>query len=238
MYLIMENWRERYHKNSACGMIISISVHLAVLLVIYFLIRGNKSEEPNYFYFNSYTAQLTNKFSNDTTLGGGGSFGNATDLIGQGLSAPKTLAGIPVPSAEESNIDFGLVTNLEERKDSLSAIGSGMGTGSGTGIGSGSGSGIGDGSGWGVGYNALPFIPRQILEVLPQNVEGAKGEIILMLKISVDGSVKEHKVIYNTTDDQLCLKNTLEAAYKSRWEKIKMEGTKIEYWIEKTYKFN
>lgn len=234
----MENWRKRYHKNSAYGMIISISVHFAVLLLIFFLSKTAPPEDRNYYYINSYTVQLANTFSKDSNWGGGGSLGNATNFTGHGLSAPKTLAGIPVPSSEQSNIDFGLITNLEERKDSLSAIGSEMGTGSGTGIGSGSGSGIGDGSGWGIGYRSLPFVPRQILEVLPPNVEGAKGEIILLLKISIDGSIKEHKVIYNNTDDQLCLKNTIEAAYKSRWEKIKMEGTKIEYWIEKKYRFD
>lgn len=219
-------------------MIISISIHLAVLLLVYFLLSGNKSEEPNYFYFNSYTVQLTNKFSNDTTFGGGGSLGNATDLIGQGFSAPKTLVGIPVPSSEESNIDFGLITNLEEPKDSLVGGENGMGTGKGTGIGSGKGKGIGDGSDWGVGSRSLPFVPRQILEVLPQNIEGEKGEILLLLKIGKDGFVKEYKVIINTIDDPLGLKNVLEAAYKSRWEKLKMEGTQIEYWVEKKYRFN
>lgn len=64
----MENWREKYYKNYRTGMIISVSIHLAFLLVIFFLTSRNKSEEPNYFYLNSYTVQLTNKFSNDTTF--------------------------------------------------------------------------------------------------------------------------------------------------------------------------
>jgi len=234
----VENWRERYYKNYTTGMIVSISIHLAVLLVVYLITRGNKSEEPNYFYFNTYTVQLTNKFSSDTTFGSGGSLGNATNDIGEGLSAPKTLSGIPVPSAEESNIDFGLITNLEEPKDSLVGGESGMGTGKGTGIGSGKGKGIGEGSDWGVGYRSLPFVPRQILEVLPLNVDEEKGEILLLLKIGKDGSVKEHKVIINTLENTLGLKNVLEAAYKSRWEKLKMEGMQIEYWIEKKYRFN
>jgi hypothetical protein len=219
-------------------MIISISIHLAVLLVVYFLTRGSKLEDPNYIYFNSYTLQLTNKFSNDTTFGSGGSFGNAANDIGEGLSAPKTLAGIPVPSAEESNIDFSLVTNFEEPKDSLMGGESGIGTGQGTGIGSGKGKGIGDGSDWGVGSRSLPFVPRQILEVLPQNIEREKGEILILLKIGKDGYVKEHKVIINTIDDPIGLRNVLEAAYKSRWEKIKIEGSQIEYWVEKKYRFN
>jgi len=234
----VENWQERYYKNYRTGMIISILIHLAVLLIVYFLARGNKSEEPNYFYFNTYTVQLTNKFLNDTTFGGGGSFGNATNDIGQGFPSPKTLAGIPVPSSEPSNIDFGLITNLEEPKDSLVGGGSGIGTGKGTGMGSGIGKSIGDGSDWGLGSRSLPFVPRQILEVLPQNVEREKGEILLLLKIGKDGFVKEHKVIINTLNDSAGLKNVIDAAYKSRWEKIKMEGTQIEYWVEKKYRFN
>lgn len=130
-----------------------------------------------------------------------------------------------------------MVTNFEEPKDSLVGGGSGLSTGKGTGIGSGNGKGIGDGSDWGLGSRSLPFVPRQILEVLPQNVDGEKGEILLLLKIGKDGFVKEHKVIINTLDNTLGLKNVLEAAYKSRWEKIKMEGTQIEYWIEKKYRF-
>lgn len=234
----MENWREKYYKNYRTGMIISISIHLFVLLIIFFLTRRGEAKGPNYIYFNSYTLQLTNKFTNDTTFGGGGSFGNANDLIGKGFSAPKTLSGIPVPSSEESNINFGLVTNLEEPKDSLIGGGNGMGTGAGTGIGNGPGNGIGDGSDWGVGYRSLPFVPRQILEVLPQNVEGEKGEILLLLKIGKDGAVKEHKVIINTFNDPFGLKNVVDAAYKSRWEKLKMEGAQIEYWVEKKYRFN
>ena len=103
---------------------------------------------------------------------------------------------------------------------------------------SGIGKGIGDGSDWGVGSRSLPFVPRQILEVLPQNVEEEKGEIMLLLKIGKDGSVKEHKVIINTIENPASLKNVLEAAYKSRWEKLKMEGNQIEYWVEKKYRFN
>lgn len=234
----MENWRKKYYKNFAVGLIISVLVHLTFLFLIFILSKSSSPPDQNYYYLNSYTVQLTNTFSNDSNWGGGGSFGNSKDEIGKGISSPKTLSGIPVPSPEASDIEFGMITNLETPMDSLKSGGKGFGTGTGEGIGSGSGKGIGDGSGWGVGYKPLPFIPRQILEVLPQTIEGIKGEIILLLKISIDGSVKEHKVIYNTANDQLCLKNTIEAAYKSRWQKIKIEGTKIEYWVEKKYRFN
>lgn len=231
----MHNWRERYHKNFTIGMGIAIAVHLFVILLLFFLLKNSDSNEPEY-YFNSYTVQLTDFHSKDTNWGGGGSFGNNFDDVGKEISSPKTLPGIPVPAPEPGEFEFGTTTNLEESKDSLT--GSGMGSGTGTGIGSGSGTGAGEGSGWGFGYKALPFVPRQILEVVPQNPEGVKGTIRLVLKIGTDGFVKEDKIIYNTTNNAACLMNTIEAAYKSRWEKISIEGKRIEYWVEKTYKFN
>lgn len=218
---------------------IAVAVHLFVILFIFFLFKNSNPNEPEY-YFNSYTIQLTDFHSKDTNWGGGGSFGNNVNDVGKGVSSSKTLAGVPVPSPEPAEIEFGNTTNLEDAKDSLIGGGMGSGTGTGTGIGSGSGSGVGegDGSGWGFGYKPLPFMPRQILEVVPQNTEGTKGTIRLVLKIGTDGSVKEDKVIYNTTNNAACLKNTMEAAYKSRWEKISIEGKQIQYWVEKTYKFN
>ena len=90
------------------------------------------------------------------------------------------------------------------------------------------------------GINAplLPFIPRQILEVLPSNIDGDfTGYIDLRLKIGTDGKVIEHKVIANTTGSNKYLQNVITAAYKSRWEPIKINNSKIDYWVEKTYTF-
>ena len=85
----------------------------------------------------------------------------------------------------------------------------------------------------------LPFIPRQILEVLPQNVdENVKGLIEIELKIGTDGKVIKHKVIANTTDSQKCLQSVITAAYKSKWEPVKIKDNNIVYWVEKTYRFN
>ncbi len=235
----MVNWRERYHKNYLIGITISLGAHLLILLALLWL-KPVMPESRRDYFDGEYIARLTTTNIGKVDIGGGGgSSGDGTEGAGKNLSLPKTLAGIPVPVFDTTDIEFGKVTNIIEPKDSLlNTGGSGVGSGSGGGIGGGKGSGIGDGSGSGSGYLSLPFIPRQILEVVPQNVDGAKGTIILILKIGTDGFVKENKIIYDTTNNAECLKNTIDAAHKSRWEQIKIEGKQIQYWIEKTYKFN
>ena len=86
--------------------------------------------------------------------------------------------------------------------------------------------------------SSLPFVPRQILEVVPEKVDGAEGFIKVRVLIGIDGYVKQHKILNNTTSSQACLKNVIAAVYKSRWQPISIEGEKVEYWIEKTYSFN
>lgn len=85
--------------------------------------------------------------------------------------------------------------------------------------------------------SSLPFIPRQILEVVPQ-VERAIGLVKLRVLVGIDGFVKSHKIISNTTNSVNILQNVTDAVYKSRWQPISIEGEKVEYWIEKTYTFN
>ncbi len=234
----MINWHERYRKNFSLGIFISVVAHLFLFLILFLF--PQKMENTAFVYYDStYIVKLTSTNIGKVDIGGGGSSGNGTEGIGKDFSASKTLAGIPVPVAESTDIEFGKETNLTESKDSLlNSGGSGIGSGRGGGIGGGQGSGIGEGSGSGSGYLSLPFVPRQILEVVPQNVDGVRGTIILILKIGTDGYVKEDKIIYNTTNNAECLKNTIEAAHKSRWEQIKIEGKQIQYWIEKTYRFN
>jgi|GEM_PF-3053738 hypothetical protein len=119
-------------------------------------------------------------------------------------------------------------------------INSGRGNG-GAGTGSGAGSGIGTygtANAGGKELAKLPFIPRQILEVLPKNNESASGEISVHLKINTDGTVKEHKIVKNTLNNPERLNSVLKALYKSRWEAVTYKGSKVEYWIEKTYTFN
>ncbi len=84
----------------------------------------------------------------------------------------------------------------------------------------------------------LPFVPKQILEVLPNsNNDDITGFIDIRLKIGTDGKVIEHKVIENTTGSKQYLQSVIAAAYKSRWEPIKINNNKIVYWVEKTYTF-
>ncbi len=86
--------------------------------------------------------------------------------------------------------------------------------------------------------SSFPFVPRQILEVVPNRSEGMNGYIKLSLRIGKDGFVKNYRILSNTIKDQKSLKNILDAVYKSRWQPISIEGEKIEYWIDKTYSFN
>ena len=230
---MFENWQQRYRKNFTAGIIISIVAHCIVLFSIHFLpeISGREIQRE---YINTYTAKM--QFINiGEVIPGGGSFGNGIDETGNGGVPSQTISGTPVPSMDSTLIPFGRETNLLDQKDSLK-ISSGAGTGKGTG--GVDGKGYGYGSGLGKDYTPLPFVPRQILEVIPQNVEDANGEIVLLLKIGIDGIVKEHKVVMNTTGDSEVLKHVLDAAHKSRWEKIKMDGRQVEYWIEKTYRYN
>ena len=90
----------------------------------------------------------------------------------------------------------------------------------------------------GVDAPELPFIPKQILEVLPSYADGdITGYIDLRLKIGTDGKVIDHEVIVNTTGSKKYLQSVITAAYKSRWEPVKMNNNKIDYWVEKTYTF-
>jgi len=85
----------------------------------------------------------------------------------------------------------------------------------------------------------LPYIPRQILEVLPeQGEEKYSGEILLSLRIGKKGRVKEHKILKNTTNSPLCLKNVITAAYNSKWQPVIIDSNIYEYWIQKSYHFN
>lgn len=84
----------------------------------------------------------------------------------------------------------------------------------------------------------LPYIPRQIVEVLPR-VDDLKvhGEVTLRLLIDTNGRMKDFKVISNSTGNPICLKRVIEAARKSRWEVIQLNQNKVEYWLTKQYRF-
>ena len=238
----MLNWQKEYYSNFKRGMLISIAVHFLLLLFAYIISKSIKPDTSTEYYYAPYVSHLTVVNVGKVVVeGGGGSSGNRTDNIDAAASTKNLIAGIPVPGSDTSNVEFAMKTLLANAKDTASALGgkgAGSGTGKGIGDGIGNGQGYGFGNGLGSGFKQLPFMPRQTLEVLPQKAEDAKGMIVLALKIGLDGNVKDNKVILNTVNSADCLKYVLEAAYKSKWEKIKMEGQQIEYWIEKTYRFN
>jgi hypothetical protein len=85
----------------------------------------------------------------------------------------------------------------------------------------------------------LDYKPRQILEVIPENIDSdIKGEIILLLKIGTNGKMVDYQVVSNTVEVEIALTNAVKAAKKSKWEAGKVANKSVEYWIEKSYKFN
>jgi hypothetical protein len=86
--------------------------------------------------------------------------------------------------------------------------------------------------------SSFPFVPRQVLEVVPNKIDDIKGFIKVRVLIDEDGKVKKHEIMNNTTNSIECLANVQKAIYKSRWQPIKIENQPVEYWIEKTYSFN
>lgn len=87
-------------------------------------------------------------------------------------------------------------------------------------------------------FSALPFIPRQVLEVVPEKVNNGEGVIKLSILIGKNGMPQKHKVLKNTTNKMLCYDKVIDAVYKSKWQPIIIEGDLIEYWVEKSYLFN
>ncbi|APF19611.1 energy transducer TonB [Caldithrix abyssi] len=84
----------------------------------------------------------------------------------------------------------------------------------------------------------LPFMPRQIIEVLPQVDDlQLKGSVVLKLLIDKNGRMKDYRVLSNSTQNPLAVRRVLAAARKSRWETISLNQNKVEYWITKTYQF-
>ncbi len=85
----------------------------------------------------------------------------------------------------------------------------------------------------------LSFRPKQILEVIPQNVDkDIKGEVILQLKINADGKVSNYRIVKNSTNSNQCIDSAIRAAKRSIWESAIINNRPVEYWIEKIYKFN
>jgi len=89
--------------------------------------------------------------------------------------------------------------------------------------------------------SSLPegYRPRQLLEVVPEKVaDEIKGEIVLALRIGENGKVIDYRILQNVTQSLICQEHALKAAQASLWESANVNGKPVEYWIEKTYKFN
>jgi len=241
-----EENRIEYERNVKRGLIGSMLFHLVLLSL--FLIKSETVLEFKEGYSNTRTTELdmTNFTAEKYEMepGGGGGGGGGTDPNGGGPEV-ETLSGIPVPSSNPSNVEFGLQTSIvpDSAKNKGLKEGPGLGSGEGPGSGSGSGGGIGSGKGKGIGSGAgdgttlLSFTPRQIFEV-PQEINpDFKGKIKLAIRIGKEGLPKDHKVLQNTTNNPQCLIKVLEAAYKSKWQAVKVEGKFVDYWTEKTYSF-
>ncbi|KAF0141973.1 MAG: hypothetical protein FD122_1060 [Stygiobacter sp.] len=239
----MVYWRKTYERNYAKGIAGSILIHLIIILMLVI----PKCEEPvmrERIFIHTYDVAVLQQALDAKDiigdgLGIGGSSGLGENPNAQATNNSQALFANPVASPTPDEIDFGMLTNLN-KPDSTNREGFGNSEGSGYGSGSGGGKGDGIGSGVGTGkvYQSLPFAPRQILEVLPDNANETKGYIILALRIGTDGKVQEHKVLMNSMKDAALLSKVLEAANKSRWQPVKMEGEKVEYWIEKIYRID
>jgi len=86
--------------------------------------------------------------------------------------------------------------------------------------------------------SAFPFVPRQLIEVVPQNVKQIKGFIRLKVLIGEDGFPKEYIVLEKSINSNTIIQSVTDALYKSRWQTISIDSSNVEYWIEKTYSFN
>lgn len=86
--------------------------------------------------------------------------------------------------------------------------------------------------------SVFPFIPRQLIEVVPQNKDKISGYIKLKILIGDDGFPKQHLVLENSINSISIVKDITDALYKSRWQVVTIDNEKIEYWIEKIYSFN
>lgn len=86
--------------------------------------------------------------------------------------------------------------------------------------------------------SSFPFVPRQLVEVVPEKVDGAEGAIKLKLLIGKEGYVVKHEIVINSTNNSKCITFVVNAVYKSRWQPVFFDGEKVDYWLEKTYVFN
>lgn len=83
------------------------------------------------------------------------------------------------------------------------------------------------------------IMARQLFEVMPQKPDfPVRGQITLSLKIGIEGTVLEYRILQNTIGSNLYLQQVLEVLKKSRWQPAQINGENIESWIKKTYRID
>lgn len=81
-------------------------------------------------------------------------------------------------------------------------------------------------------------VPRQVLEVLPENGDGAcEGSITLLLTVAWDGKPRDHRILKNTVHDAQCLRQVLEAVYASRWSALPTADSTRTFTVRKSWTF-
>lgn len=93
-------------------------------------------------------------------------------------------------------------------------------------------------SGKHAGEGGFAFVPRQVLEVLPENGSGrCEGSVTLLLTVAWNGVPRRHRVLENNVRDESCLQRVLEAVYASRWSPLPDTDTLRTFTVRKRWTF-
>lgn len=85
---------------------------------------------------------------------------------------------------------------------------------------------------------SLPYLPRQILDVVPDEIEEIKTGILkLLILVDESGTPIDHQEMFNSLEKIEYTKRIIAAIYKSKWQPVTLKGKKKRYWIEKSYEF-
>ncbi|MDT8324545.1 MAG: hypothetical protein RRA94_10555 [Bacteroidota bacterium] len=92
--------------------------------------------------------------------------------------------------------------------------------------------------GKGPGSGEFAFVPRQVLEVLPENGDGScDGSVTLLLTIGWNGVPRRHRVLENGVHGENCLRYILDAVYASRWSPLPGADTLRTFTVRKRWTF-
>lgn len=227
-----------FRRNLICGLICSVSLHLAVLVggmqVNSWLIEGRFRTPDD----SVHIVRMQILPYMDVGGGqGGGEGGGALDA-----PLPKEISGEPIPIPEALAVAETLQTTpqVSPAIDSANAGGAGL-PGSSWGSG-GTGWGTGRGSGVGLG-RVFVSLPRPLLETIPEYpVEArkakAQGIVELNVKIDATGKVVNVMVLRNTTENVSCAQSAIAAAYRSRYQPALTSAGPDTAWVVRQYRFS